>query len=143
MGSTYQLHAPLGNGSSGLCFQLAANFVNDDHFRHVVFHCLDHHFVLENRSGYLHSTRPPNAWVGDVPVTRDFVGGVHHNNPFLLGQHPGCLAQQRGLAHARSTQQQDVLARLDDVLNDVDGAVHRSPHPAGESYNTTLPVANG
>ena len=40
-------------------------------------------------------------------------------------------------------QQQHALAGFDEVLDDVDGAVDRAPHAAGQAHDNVAPVANG
>ena len=61
---------------------------------------------------------------------------------FSFGQHAGRLAQQRGLAHARLAQEQDALARLEQVAHDVDGAIHRPAHAQRQADDVAPPVAD-
>ncbi len=78
----------------------------------------------------------------DVAVAADFIGRVDHDDPALLAQDAGSLAQQRRLAHARPAQQQNALARLNDVFDDVDDTVDGPADPTGEADDLSLPVAN-
>ena len=107
-----ELHAPLGDGAGGGGLLLRAHFVNDDSLRHMVFHCLNHHAMLLRRRGNLHPPRPSDGRMGHVAVASDFVGGVNDDDPLLRfhRQHPRSLAEHGGLADARPSQQQNVLA---------------------------------
>ena len=60
-----------------------------------------------------------------------------------FGQDAGGLAQQGGLAHARAAQDEDALARFDDVLDDVDGAVDGAPDAQRQPDDVPAPVADG
>ena len=139
-----QLHAALGNGAGGGGFQFGADLVNDDHFGHMVFHCLDHHGVLTGGAGHLHSAGPSDRGVRNVAVAGDFVAGVHDDNALaeVVAENAGHFAQQRRLAHAGRPQQQDAFARLDQVADDVDRAIDRPPDAAGQPDNIAGAVAD-
>ena len=68
-----QLHAALSNGARGDGLRLRTNLVNDDHFRHVVLHRLNHHEVLTLRSAHLHATCLPDRRVWNIAVARNFI----------------------------------------------------------------------
>src|SRR5262249_33102667 len=121
-----------------------AYLVNDDNFGHVVFHRLDHHRVLAVGVRHLHPSRSPNRGVRDVAVARDFVGRVHDNHALvhLVREHAGTLTQQGGLSYARRADKEYALARLDEVFDDGDGAVHCPPNTAGQAHNIAATVAN-
>jgi len=48
----------------------------------------DHHRVLEERRLDLHAARAPDAWMRDVAVAADLVGGVDNHNALaqLVGE---------------------------------------------------------
>jgi hypothetical protein len=133
MRSADQLHAALRNRAGCRGFLFATDLVDDDDLRHVVLDGLDHDLMLQFRRGHLHAPRAADGRVRDVAVAADFVGGIHDDNACLLAQDPGGLAQQGRLANARPAQQQDALARLDDILDDIDHAVHRAADTAGQT----------
>ncbi len=81
--------------------------------------------------------------MGHVAVAADLVGSIHDDDPAAVGQDAGGLAQQGGLAHAGPAQDQDTLARIDDVLEDVNRAVDGPSHPAGQPHDMPAPVADG
>ena len=98
--------------------------------------------MLQGRLGHLHTARAANGRVGDVAVAADLVGGVDDHHPLAVRQHPRRLAQQGGLAHAWLAQQQDALARLDDVLQDVDHPVDGAADPHRQADDAALAVAD-
>ncbi len=89
----HQLDAAFGNRSGSLGFEFAANFVNHNHFRVVVFNRFNHHFMLQGRLGNLHTARRPNSRMRHVSVTANFVGGIHDDDAFFLGENSGSFAQ--------------------------------------------------
>ena len=142
VGGAHQLDPAFGDCARRRGLQLAADLVDDDDLRHVVFDRLDHNLVLELRPGHLHPPGLADGRMGDVAVPADLVGGVHHDHPGAFAQDAGGLAQQRGLADARPAQQQDALPGLGDVFDDVDDAVDGASHAAGQADDAPLPVAN-
>src|SRR4051794_35937142 len=143
MRGTHELPPALRDRAGRLGLQLCAYLIDDDHLGHVVLHRLDHHRVLTLGLRHLHAPRPPYRRVGDVSVARDLVGRVHDHHPLvdLVREYAGALPQQGGLAHARRAHQQNALARLHEVLDDGDGAVHRPPDAAGEAHHLAPAVA--
>ena len=110
----------------------------------MVLDCLDHHLVLHRRGPDLHPAGLADSRVSDIAVARDLVRRVDHDHPLaeVVGQHPGGLAQHRGLADARPAHDQDRLPGLDEVVDDLDGAVHRPSDPAGQSDDLAVAVAD-
>jgi hypothetical protein len=93
----------------------------------------------------LHSPGVPDGGMRNISVPGNFVGGVNYDNPFLevIGQHPGYLSQHSGLAYTRPSQQQDVPARFDKVLNHTYGAKHGPAHTAGQADYVAISIAYG
>ena len=121
----------------------AADLVDDDDLRHVVFHRLDHHLMLQVRAAATCIRRASaDGRVRNIAIAADFVGRIHDDHPRLIAQNPGSFAQQRRLADAGPAQQQDALARLDDILDDINHAVDRAPDATGQPDDPPLPVAN-
>ena len=91
-----------------------------DDLRHVVLHRLDHHRVLHAGRAHLHAAGAADGRMGDVAVAGDLVGGVDDHDPLVhvVGEDAGDLAQHRRLADAGPAQQEDALARPNDVLDD-------------------------
>ena len=139
-----ELYAPLRDRAGRQRLRFGADLVDDDDLRHVVFHGLDHHRVLELRDGDLHAARAPDPRVGDIAVAGDFVARVHHDHPFgdLVGEDAGGLPEEGGLADPRPPNQQDALPRLDDIPHDVDRAEHRPADAAGQPDDLADPVAD-
>src|SRR5690606_6446283 len=81
--------------------------------------------------------------VRNVAITRDLVAGIddHDAAQQVVGQHAGKLAKHGRLSHARAAEQEDAFARLNEVLDDADRAVHGATDAAGEAYDVTGPVA--
>ncbi len=82
--------------------------------------------------------------MGDVTVTADLVAGVDDDHALaaLVAEHACAFAQHRRLADARRAEQEDRLPVDHDVLDDVDGAGDRAPHPAGEADDGARAVAD-
>ena len=78
----------------------------------------------------------------DVAITADFVGGVHDHHAPRFGQHARGFAQQGSFADAGRSEQQDAAARLDNVLHDIDGAIHRTPDAAGQPDDVAAPISD-
>jgi hypothetical protein len=79
-----------------------------------------------------------------VTVASDFVGGVHYHHTLIevIGEDTRYLAQHGGLAHPRPPQKQDASARLDQVLNQGDGAKDGAADAAGKPHDAPLAVAD-
>ena len=140
-----ELDAALGDRARRRSLELGADLVDHDDLGHVVLDRLDHHGVLHARRRDLHAARATDAGMRDVAVTRDLVGGVDddHTLAEIVRQHPGDLAEERGLADARPTEQQDAFPRLHDVANDLHGPVHRASDPQGEAHDLAGAVPKG
>jgi hypothetical protein len=108
VGGGHQNHTPLSDGTGGLGLQLGTNLIDNDHFRHVVFHRLNHHLVLQLRASNLHPAGPANGRMRNVAITGDLIACIYYYHPLieLISQHPGDLAQGGGLAHTRTAHQQ-------------------------------------
>ena len=144
MGGGHEHHAPFGNSAGSLRFELGADLVDHDHLRHVVFHRLDHHLVLQFRPGHLHAPRPTNRGVRDVSIAGDLIAGVNHHNPLaqLVGQHASDFPQSRGFAHTRPAHQQQRLTTVEQIPNNRHSAKHSTADSAGEAHHITATVAN-
>mmetsp|Transcript_2519 Transcript_2519/g.5651 ORF Transcript_2519/g.5651 Transcript_2519/m.5651 type:complete len:500 (+) Transcript_2519:372-1871(+) len=140
----HQLHPALGDGAARQRLLHGADLVHDDHLRHVILHRLDHHAVLLARVRHLHAARAADGGVRDVAVAADLVGRVddHHALAQLVRQHPGHLADHRGLAHARPAQEQDGLRGPQQVRHHVDVARHGAPHAARQPHDLAPAVAD-
>ena len=128
---TDELHAAFRNGARGKRFELAPDLVDDDDFGVVILHGFDHHLVLKHRLADLHAARLTHSRMRHITVTANFVGGIDDDNAFVLSQNARSFAQESGLTHARSSEDEHGLARFDDVLNDVHGAVDGATDAAG------------
>ena len=145
VGGGDQLDAALGDGAGGGGLALGAHFVDDDDLRHMVFHRLDHHAVLLRRGGNLHPAGAADGRVRHIAIAGDFVGGVDDDDA-LMGfhrQHAGHFPQHGGFAHAGAAQQQQILAGEGQIFDELDGAEHGAPHPAGEADDAAPAVADG
>ena len=67
MSRTHQLNTPFSYGAGSLRFRFSPDLIYDDGLRHVVFHSLNHDFVLQVRGGYLHASGLPMAGWGMSP----------------------------------------------------------------------------
>ena len=145
MGRADKLDAALGDGAGGKGFLLHADFVNHDHFRHVVFDRFDHHGVLQVRLDDLHPAGASNRRVRDVAVAGDLVGRVHNDDALLelVGQNAGDFAQLGRLAASGPAQHQNGLAGLDNVSDNINRAVDGPADAAGQADDAALPVPNG
>jgi len=81
--------------------------------------------------------------VRHVAVAANFVGGINNDHPLFLCQGAGGFAQHGGFANARLPQNEQRFARFNQVVQNVDGAVHGASHPAGEAHNVPAPVSDG
>ncbi|OPZ80227.1 MAG: hypothetical protein BWY76_03421 [bacterium ADurb.Bin429] len=140
-----KLHAALGDGARSHRLVGGADFVNDDNFRHVVFHRFNHHRVLLRYARHLHAPRASDGGVGDVSIACNLVGSIHHHHALfqLIGQHARHFAQFGGLADARPAKDEDGMPLLHHVADDIHRAEYRAPHAAGEADDTSLPIADG
>ncbi len=140
-----QLDAPLGDGPRGLRLELRADLVDDDDLGHVVLHRLDHDLVLQRRRPNLHPAGLADGRVRDVAIAGDLVGGVDHDDPLahFVSQNAGGLAEHGRLADPGPTHDQDRLAALDEVLDDLDRPVDRPPDPARQTDDLAVPIADG
>ena len=138
-----ELDAALGDGARRLGFEFAADLVNDDDFGVVILDRLDHDLVLERRHFDLHAARLANRGMRHVAVAADLVGGVHDDDALGFGQDARGLAQEGGLAHTGAAENEQGLARVDDVLDDVYRPVDGAPDAAGEADDDAAAVADG
>ncbi len=83
MGSSHKLDTTFGDSTSSSRFQFGTNFVYDDYLRHVVFDSFNHHRVLFSRAGYLHTTCTTDTGMRNIPITRDFIGGINDHHTFI------------------------------------------------------------
>jgi len=137
-----QLDAALGNRPCCQGFQLPADFINHNHFRVVVFHRFNHHFMLKRGRGNLHAAGFTHCRVRHIPISANFVGSIHDNHPLVFRQDAGCLAQHGGLAYSGASQDKQAFTTLDQIFDDIRSAVYSSSYPAGETYNSPPAVAD-
>ena len=83
VGGADELDAAFGDGAGGDGFELAADFVDDDGFGHVIFDGFDHDFMLQGGRCDLHAAGAADGWVGDVAVAGDFVAGIDDDDAFF------------------------------------------------------------
>ena len=138
-----QLHAALGDRARREGFGFGADLVDDDHLRHVVLDCLDHHVMLQMGIGDRHPARVADSGMRNVAVTGDFVGRVDdHDALALFGEHTRAFAQHRRLADARTSEQADRFPAADHVEDDVDRAVDRTADAARQPNDAAGAIAN-
>jgi hypothetical protein len=108
----------------------------------VILDSFDHDGVLELRFGYLHSSGSSDAGVGNISIAGYFIGCIDDYNSFLevVCQHAGRLAQQRGLADAGPSHQEDALARFHEVANYVDRSVDSATDAACKAHDFANPI---
>src|ERR1700726_4275747 len=145
MGRCYKLHAALRDGSSGGRFQFGTNFIYDNYLGHVILDGLNHHRVLFYRAGHLHTARTSNTRMGDIPITRDFIGGIDDHHPFIgfIREDAGYFTQQGGFTHTWATKNQDGLTLFDNITNQANTAEYRSTDTAGQADNFPLSITQG
>jgi uncharacterized membrane protein (DUF4010 family) len=145
VGRTDQLNTTLGNGPRRQRLFDRPDLVNDDDFRHVIFHGLDHDCMLARRVCHLHASRTADGGVRDITIAGDFVRGIDHDDTFLqiVCQHACDLAQLGGLANARPAQQQEAVSRLDQIADQVNRPRHGAAHAQGQADDIAAAVANG
>jgi hypothetical protein len=138
-----QLYAALGDRAGGGSLGFAPDLIDDDHFRVMVLHGLDHHLVLEHGLAHLHAPRLAHRRMRHVAVAADFIGCVHDHHTLGFGDDARRFAQQGGLAHARPAEDEHRFARFDNVLNDIDGAIDGAANAQGQTDDGRTPVADG
>jgi hypothetical protein len=101
----------------------------------VVLNRLDHHPVLQLSVHYLHTTRVANCRVRHIAIARNLVRRVNddHTLAKVIGKHTGHFPEHGRFANTRSAQQQDALARLDQVLDQAHAAKHGAAHAARQA----------
>ena len=143
VGGGDELDAALGDGACGEGFEFGADFVDHDHFGHVVFDGFDHDGVLAFGGFDLHAAGAPDAGVGDIAVAGDFVGGVDDDDALaLMGEDAGDFAEEGGFADAGSSEQEDAGAGGDEVFDQGDGAADGAPDAHGETNDFASAVAD-
>jgi hypothetical protein len=140
----YQLDASLGYGASSQGLLSGPDLVDYDDLGHVIFDGFDHDRMLHFGLGHLHSPGAANSGVGNVAVAGDFIRRIDDYDSLLqvIGEDSGRLTQQRGLANARPSHQEDTLARFHEIPNYVDGAVDGAAYPAGQTDDLANPIAH-
>ena len=139
---TDKLYATFVDRARCLGFTFAADFVDDDHFRIVILHCLDHRFVLMCRSWNLHSASPTHGRVGNVSIPADLIARIHNDHALLLGQDASDFTQHSRLANARPSKDQDAVTLGDDVLDDGDCSIYSATDAAGQTNHLFSAVAD-
>lgn len=79
MSSANQHHSPFSNGTTGKRFSFCADLINDDHLRHMVLYCLNHHFMLQRWLRYLHSTCTSNSRVRNISISSNFIARINYH----------------------------------------------------------------
>src|SRR5437879_7054070 len=143
MGSSHKLDTTFGDSTSSSRFQFGTNFVYDDYLRHVVFDSFNHHRVLFSRARYLHTTCTTDTGMRNIPITRDFIGGINDHHAFIgfVREDASYFTQQGGFTHTRATKNQDGLTLFDNITNQANTAEYRSTNTAGQADNLSLAVA--
>jgi len=120
---------------------LCADFIDDNDFRHVVFHCFNHHGVLHIGCRHLHPSRMSDGRVGDVAVAGNFIRSIDNNDTLMkiICQYPGNFAQHRGFTYAGPAQQQDTFSGFHQVFDDFYRA-ENSARPTRSVSPTILPL---
>src|SRR5437762_12111660 len=79
----------------------------------------------------------------NVAVASDLVRGVDDDDalPHLVREHARDLAKERGLADARTAEEQDAPSGFDDVAYDLHRPVTRPPDAQRETYDLARAVA--
>ncbi len=137
-----KLDTALGNGSRRLCLKFSSDLVDDDHFGVVVFHRLDHDFMLQRWLGDLHPPRATNRRVRHVAIAADFVARIDNHDTLGFRQYTRRLTQHRRFTNAGCAENQDALPSFDDVAQDVYCSVDSPPDAAGEAHNLAATVAD-
>src|SRR5258706_1689668 len=138
-----ELDTAFSDRARGKGLEFAPDLVNDDDFGIVIFNGFDHHFMLKHWLAYLHTTRLANSRVRNITITPNFIRCIYNDNAFIFCKDARGLTQERRFAHARSSKNQRGLARLDDILNDIYGAVDSTPDAQRQTNHSAAPIANG
>jgi len=142
MRCTDELHATLGDGTGGFCFQFPSDFIDDNCFRIVIFYPFDHYLVLQGWRTNLHAPGASHSGMGHIAIAANFIGGIDDDHALALCQQAGCLAQHGGLAYSGASQDKQAFTTLDQIFDDIRSAVYSSSYPAGETYNSPPAVAD-
>jgi len=131
------------NRASGKRFRFGSDFIDYNHFGHVIFDSFDHHRMLQVWTRDLHAAAGSNSRVWDVTITGNFVRSVDNDYPLVQfgGKDASAFSQQRGLPDAGPAQQQKAFSRFDHVAKHVDGAIDGPPDTARQSDNLISPIA--
>src|SRR5712692_3028185 len=145
MSRCHKLHTAFRNGASGSRFQFGSNFIYDDYLGHMVFDSLNHHRVLFRRAGHLHTASTTDTGMGNIPITRDLIGGVDDHHPFIgfVREDASYFTQQGGFTHTWTTKNQDGLTLFDNITDQGNTAEYRSTNAAGQADNFKFSVAQG
>src|SRR5258706_4565827 len=120
---TNQLHTAFSNQTRRESFKLASDLINDDDFGIVILNGFDHPFMLQHRLADLHATRFANSRMRHITITADLIRCIYDDHAFVLRQNARGLTQESRLANAWSPKNQRRFTRLDDVLNNIHGAI--------------------
>ena len=92
----------------------------------------------------LHSPGAANGRVRNIAVACDLIAGIDHHDPLVkvVRENARDFAQHRRLADAGASEQQNAFARLDQIANDRDRAVHGAPDAAGETDDIAGSIAD-
>ncbi len=138
-----QLHAAFGNGARGGRFQFPPDFVDDDNFGIVVLDRFDHHLMLAIRYGHLHAAGATDCGMRHIAVPANFVRGIHDDHALVVRQHARRFPQNGRFADAGRAEQQQILSRFDQVLQNVNRAVDGAPHAARQADDFMAAVTDG
>jgi hypothetical protein len=100
--------------------------------------------MLPLGGGHLHSSCSSDGRVGDVAITCNLIGSVHHNNPFLklVAQYPSYFPKLCGFSHSWRSKEQDVLSGNDDITDNIDCAVYGAPYSQRQTHNIPQAISN-
>jgi hypothetical protein len=145
MGSSHKLYTAFGDGTGGSRFQFGTNFIYDDDLRHMIFDSLNHHRVLFSRASYLHTTRTTDTGMRNIPITRDFIGGINDHHTFIgfVREDARYFTQQSSFTHTWATENQNGLTLFDNITDQGNTAEYRSTNTAGQADNFSLAIAEG
>ena len=142
MGGPDQLDAALGDGTGSLSFQFPSDLIDNDHFRVMVFHRFDHHFVLQRRLSDLQTACVTYGRMRHITVPADLVGGIHDDHALLCGKDPCRFPEHRRFADPRFAQDEQAFSGIDLVGDDVERPENRPADTAGQADDTVPPVAD-
>src|SRR2546425_1645257 len=143
MGRCYKLHTAFRDSAGGSRFQFGTNFIYDNYLGHVILDGLNHHRVLFHRACHLHTARTPDTRMGNIPITRDFIGGIDDHHPFIgiVREDASYFTQQGGFTHTWATKNQDGLTLFDDIADQCNTAEYRSTNAAGQANYFPFTIA--